>query len=218
MVHDYGADCNQCGSVPNAPVFVAYQGPGASHRILAIDPGSLDLGIAVYENGVLLHAELIEAPDIHGICPLCTMPCSHTSDPDLVTWYAERIRRIADGYEIDLVIAEMPVVFAKSGGGSQLLLIGAILGAVNQSSGVPNYWFKPSEWKGNKKKREHQLANLPLLSLPERALLPKKRKRDKTTPYATDPLDAALLGLWWLTMTKQRMMTYTRLQPGECVE
>lgn len=232
MVHDYGADCNQCGGngfltdaerkvKPGCPIsveFVLPPGPAAFHHILAIDPGSLDLGVAVYENGVLLHAELIEAPDIHGICPLCTMPCSHTSDPDLVTWYAERIKQVVTKYGISLIVSEMPVVFAKSGGGSQLLLIGAILGAVNHSSVVPNYWFKPSEWKGNKKKREHQLANLPLLSLPERALLPKKHKRDKTTPYATDPLDAALLGLWWLTMTKQRMMTYARLQPGECVE
>ena len=165
-----------------------------SERILAIDPGSVDLGIAVYENAVLIHSERIAAPDVHGICPLCTMPCSHMSDPDLVTWYAEKVKQVATKYKIGLVISEMPVVFAKSGGGSQLLLLGAIIGAINQSADVPNYWFKPSEWKGNKK------------------------KRDKTTPYATDPLDAALLGLWWLTKTKQRMMTYARLQPGECVE
>ena len=189
-----------------------------SQRILAIDPGSVDLGIAVYENAVLIHSERIAAPDIHSVCPLCAMPCSHASDPDLVTWYATRIKQVSTKYKIGLVISEMPVVFAKSGGGSQLLLLGAIIGAINQSSDVPNYWFKPSEWKGNKKKREHQLTNLPFLSQAERDLLPKIKKRDKTTPYATDPLDAALLGLWWLTKTKQRMMTYARLQPGECVE
>lgn len=189
-----------------------------SERILAIDPGSVDLGSAVYENAVLIHSERIAAPDIHGICPLCSMPCSHMSDPDLVTWYAEKVKQITTKYNIGLVISEMPVVFAKSGGGSQLLLLGAIIGAINQSSDVPNCWFKPSEWKGNKKKREHQIENLPFLSQEERGLLPKTKKRDKTTPYATDPLDAALLGLWWLTKTKQRMMTYARLQPGECVE
>lgn len=189
-----------------------------SERILAIDPGSVDLGIAVYENAVLIHSERIAAPAIHGICPLCTMPCSHASDPDLTTWYAMRIKQSTTKYNVGLVISEMPVVFAKSGGGSQLLLLGAIIGAIKQSSNVPNYWFKPSEWKGNKKKREHQLTNLPFLSQAERGLLPKTKKRDKTTPYATDPLDAALLGLWWVTKTKQRMITYARLQPGECVE
>lgn len=230
MFFDYRAD--QCGGdvfladaerkvKPGCPIsveFVLPPGPAAFNRILAIDPGSVDLGIAVYENAALMHAERIEAPDIHGICPLCTMPCSHMSDPDLVTWYATRIKQVATKYNIGLVISEMPVVFAKSGGGSQLLLLGAIIGAINQSSDVPNCWFKPSEWKGNKKKREHQIENLPFLSQAERDLLPKIKKRDKTTPYATDPLDAALLGLWWLTKTKQRKLTYTRLQPGECVE
>ena len=117
-----------------------------SQRILAIDPGSVDLGIAVYENAVLIHSERIAAPDIHSVCPLCAMPCSHASDPDLVTWYATRIKQVSTKYKIGLVISEMPVVFAKSGGGSQLLLLGAIIGGHMAKDG----WQRASmiKWHG----------------------------------------------------------------------
>lgn len=175
----------------------------APHRLLAIDPGLPDLGAAVYVDGVLalaVHVRITreQAERADGIVQLCDA--------------AERALGIhglalGDDRYPELVVAEWPQILrperavAKLGRfiDQQPLLnlsaVSAVMLDRAASWGAELARYRPDEWKGTVKKEAHQRAGLAQLSDDERARLPKMPLAGR---YLSDPLDAALLGLWWL--------------------
>lgn len=182
-----------------------------SDVLLAIDPGTRDIGIALYLSGELVLASWLKAePNELVRCPSCagkTDPCSHRSNPRLAHDMASEISRVIEYKRVDHLVCEVPVIFRAARGGQSLVRIAALLGAVSDrvmAEGGLVDWYQPSEWKGTKEKSVHQRYALQSLSPAERDRLPSFAGRDGVQRYRTDPLDAALLGLKWLHTAQRR--------------
>ena len=176
----------------------------APRRLLAIDPGLPDLGAAVYEDGVLAQA-------VHVV-----IPREQKERADAIVQLCDATERalgihglaLGDDRYPDLVVAEWPQIFLEGGSIKrregrtvtvqqylELAGVSAVMLDRAASWGAEVARYRPAEWKGNKPKPEHQRTGLAQLSDDERARLPKMPKAGR---YLSDPLDAALLGLWWL--------------------
>lgn len=183
--------------------------------LLALDPGTLSPGLALFESGVLLHAERV------------IIPASYAEREDGERWFlvscivAERATRLARGLrdEADAtmhIIFERPQWYAKTkskGDPNQLAGVAAVastvVGIVGQSYGLRVFSPTPAQWigqlpktcpycKANKKKcpeckgsawntpRGRRICSR--LSPAERALVPDQN----------DAIDAVGLGLFKL--------------------
>lgn len=182
-----------------------------SEVLLAIDPGTRDIGIALYLHGELVLASWLKAePNELVCCPKCAgkeASCPHRSNPRLAHDMACEVARVIDYKRVDQLVCEVPVTFLAARGGQSLVRIGAMIGAVSDrvlAEGGLVDWFQPSEWKGNTEKSLHQKFALQSLSPVERDRLPSFVGKDNVQRYRTDSLDAALLGIKWLHMAQRR--------------
>jgi hypothetical protein len=202
---------------------------------VALDGGWPDVGLAMYEAGVLTRAAHISLKELPpSVCPPCRLKrleCSHGQDMHGVTVLCDLIEEWlgTDALDAgspgmpDVFVAEEPVKFRQLGGGSgSLTKFGRVVAAMcDRAAAWPAevYRYYPSEWKGNTAKPLHQSIALTQLREEERGLLPHERvlKRARGAPdwrYKTDPLDAAALGLWFLTESRYRTPKFHGM-PGD---
>lgn len=182
-------------------------------RLLVVDPGLPDCGVVIYHDGVLTAAAHIKV--LHGTrwC-IEDRPCPHDTGPavalasligEIYTWAGPHL-----GGPPDAVVVEWPQIFHRGGilqgtTVQQMLDLAGVAGAVlalGQSQGAEVYRYTPQQWKGNAPKEEHQRLHLCMLTPEEREHLPRMPKAGR---ILSDPLDAALLGLWWLIHTGRRI-------------
>lgn len=137
----------------------------------------------------------------------------------------ERDMGIGPGAEPAVVLAEWPQILrperAKAKFGrfidqQPLLELAGVSAALLDraaSWGARCERYTPDVWKGTTPKAAHQRNGLAMLSEEERALLPRGPRSRR---YLSDPLDAALLGLWWLIKMGKRQPRYYN-RPAEFV-
>ena len=180
--------------------------------LLAVDPGLPDCGAALYRNAILERAAWVRVPaPVRG-------PSGHV-DATVALLDAIEATMGLEG-EPDMpavVLAEWPQILrperAKAKFGrfidqQPLLELAGVSAALLDraaSWGATCYRFTPDIWKGRVPKEQHQRNGLAMLSPDERALLPRG---PRTRRYLSDPLDAALLGLWHLHKTRAREPKY----------
>lgn len=185
------------------------------HRILALDPGLPDCGAALYEDGVLVGAvgPAVAIPVVP--CPLCgPRRCDHQHG------HARALTALCDavevalgvgvgGLKVDVAVSEWPQIWHHHGQIAPrtvqpLLDLAAVAGALLdrlEAQGAACYRVTPQQWKGSTPKPQHQRLGLARLTPQERDRLPRMARAGR---YLSDPLDAALLGLWWLERTGAR--------------
>lgn len=174
-------------------------------RLLALDPGVRDAGLAVFSAGELAAAWWLraEAPPL-APCDVCQQrrsPCPHSADPAQLAAMLDEARRLAgplDGF--GLVVTEWPYV---PGPGRRLdpapLLdlagLAAALCCEAVRAGARVLRYAPVSWKGNLRKDRFQCQILASLTERERERVPRS---ERTGKYRSDPLDAVGLGLFVL--------------------
>jgi len=183
--------------------------------LLALDSGFPDLGAALYRAGRLHAAAWVRVPPLEPApCPVCPRACEHGVLPSTMVKLADQLERDLDLCDLsqgDERIPEVTVVEwasqifslklarARSRGLSILTGLAAMIMDRSASWGAQTYHFTPSDWKGSLRKPVHQARAVAMLLPAERALLPFYHNEAGIQVYRSDPLDAAALGLWWLT-------------------
>lgn len=196
----------------------------APAHLLALDPGSPDLGIAIFRSGILISAYHIKVPRPDDArCPTCATPCRHGVEPALVVSLCDAIEKKLDG-EPTVVISEHPQIFQMrprpgqpegapfERGGRSLFLMCAVMAAMLDRAAAWRaacYQYTPAVWKGSKRKDEHQMIALASFTNQERARLPRSARKQY---FISDALDAAALGLWWHHRARYRQPAY-HMQP-----
>ena len=193
----------------------------AAPRLLAVDPGLPDLGAALYEGPTLLRAAWVRVP---------APGEGAAARVDALVALLDQMERdlgLEDGAGMPVVVlAEWPQILrperAKQKFGRfidqqpLLELAGVSAAALDRAAswGARCERYTPEEWKGTVKKAVHQRNGLAMLAPAELALLPRA---PRTRRYLSDPLDAALLGLWYLQQkTRAREPRYYS-RPAEFV-
>ena len=189
-------------------------------RLLAVDPGLPDCGAALYEGTTLTRAAWIRVP-----APRSTGSARVDALVALLDALELEMDLKGDAEMPGVVLAEWPQILrperAKAKFGrfidqQPLLELAGVSAALLDraaSWGATCYRFTPDQWKGRLAKEEHQRRGLAMLSEVERALLPRGPRSGR---YLSDPLDAALLGLWWLHRMRAREPRYYN-RPAEFV-
>lgn len=186
--------------------------------MLAIDPGNPDIGAAMFVEGVLERAAWVKVQRLKdGTCPACRFKgaCRHGIEPRIVTALCDELEQQMGFYGLppgssmipESVVIELPLYFDTDlGGGGPIGKLLMVVGAIVDRAaawGAAAYCYRPSEWKGTAKKEIHQELGLPRFSEQELALLPRVG-RGSGWKFASDSLDAALLGAWWLSASGAR--------------
>lgn len=187
--------------------------PPARDLLLAVDPGLPDLGAALFRGPDLVRAAWVRVPP--------PGPDARARVDALVAILDEMERAlglVGEGPMPGVVIAEWPQILrperAKAKLGRYidqqplLELAGVSAAALDRAAswGARCERYTPEEWKGVIKKPVHQRNGLAMFAPAELALLPRG---PKTRRYLSDPLDAALLGLWYLQQkTRARQPRY----------
>lgn len=189
--------------------------------LLAFDPGMPDAGVSLFRDSTLVRAAWVRVP----------APAAGASGrvDAMVALLDQLEMEMGIGVDTDtepgVVLAEWPQILrperAKSKFGrfidqQPLLELAGVSAALldrGASWGARCERYTPDVWKGRVKKAQHQRNGLAMLSEAERALLPRG---PRTKRYLSDPLDAALLGLWWLIKTRARQPRYYN-RPAEFV-
>jgi len=192
--------------------------PPAPARLVALDPGSPDLGIADYQDGVMVAAHHIQVPrPADARCPACWKPCRHGIEPALIVALCDEVERVLDVERKlpTVVLSEHPQIFqvqkgddGQGGsferGGRALFLMCAVMAALLDRAaawGAACYQYTPAVWKGVKRKDEHQRQALTYFTAAEIQRLPRSARAKY---FVSDALDAAALGMWWLSRAKFR--------------
>lgn len=189
--------------------------------LLAFDPGLPDAGAALYRSTVLVRAAWVRVP----------APAAGASGRvDALVALLDALERemgLQDAGPMPaVVLAEWPQILrperAKAKFGRYidqqplLELAGTSAALLDRAAswGARCERYTPDVWKGTVKKAQHQRNGLAMLSPEEREHLPRG---PKTRRYLSDPLDAALLGLWYLQeKTRARQPRYYN-RPAEFV-
>jgi len=181
----------------------------APRRLVAMDPGSPDVGIGDYRHGVLVGAHHVEVPRPDDErCPVCKVPCRHGIEPLLVMQICDQIEQVLGIAGLpaghpdlpEVVICEQLQTFGDMPErGARAVLLGcAVMAALLDRAlawGARVFQYTPAVWKGSKRKDLHQMQSLCLFTEAERALLPRS---PRAKYFVSDPLDGASLGRWWL--------------------
>jgi len=167
-------------------------------RLLALDPGTQDVGLAVLQDGVLVQATWVEKQARPARCGRCPGDCAHATLPLMRSRMVEALLQAAGPLAVyDLVAVEWPVVYQhQKAPADDLLQIAGVAAAVCAAAhqvGTPSWCFRPSEWKGKTAKDTFQAQILACLTGAELRLLPRAAV---TGRYLSDPLDAVGLGLF----------------------
>lgn len=177
----------------------------AQGRLLALDPGLRDAGLAVFAAGELAAAWWLraEAPLLApcAVCQRRRSPCPHAADPAQLGAMLDEARRLAgplDGF--GLVVTEWPYVPgpARRLDPAPLLDLAGLAAAVcceALRAGARVLRYAPVSWKGNRPKDLFQREILASLTEAEREHVPRS---ERTGKYRSDPLDAVGLGLFVL--------------------
>lgn len=177
----------------------------AQNRLLALDPGARDAGLAVFAAGELAAAWWLraEAPLLPAcaVCQRRRSPCPHSADPAQLAAMLDEARRLAgplDGFGI--VVTEWPYVPgpARRLDPAPLLDLAGLAAALcceAVRAGARALRYPPVCWKGNLRKDRFQCEILASLTEPERERVPRSERSGK---YRSDPLDAVGLGLFVL--------------------
>lgn len=183
-----------------ARLVAPHQQEPAQRKILALDPGTQDVGLAVVQDGLVVAALWVQRPSAPQRCDRCpTVPsCSHATLPLM---RARMVAALLDAAgpltAYDLVVAEWPQVYTwQKAPADDLLQVAGVAASICSAAaqeGVPAWCYQPREWKGVTKKDVFQAQILACLSGAELALLPRA---PQTGRYLTDPLDAVGLALY----------------------
>lgn len=169
-------------------------------RILALDPGTQDVGLAVVQDGQVVSATWVQRQAVPVRCDRCptAQACAHATLPLMRSRMVRALLQAAGPLAaFTLVAAEWPQIYSwQKAPADDLMQVAGVAAAVCAAAGdagVPAWCFRPSEWKGSTKKDVFQAQILACLSGAELALLPRA---PQTGRYLTDPLDAVGLGLY----------------------
>lgn len=192
--------------------------------LLAIDPGSPDLGAALFTGGRLIacaHIEIERAPDRQ--CPICAAPCRHAAESKtvarLMTALEAWVIRHLGEERPRFVVAEQPQSFIKRKRGpkgdwqfkasrtgsdrSVLLCHAAMVAALDMGRrwGSVGLQYSPATLKGSTPKEVWQAVQTGLMTPEERAIIPRMPRAQR---YNSDACDAACIGRVWLARAHQR--------------
>lgn len=191
-------------------------------RLVAIDPGSPDLGVAVFEDGVLVLCEWVRVQRLAApVCPPCERKlrdkCRHMVDPLVMVQICDEVEQLLGTPDLeagapgmpDVVVFEEPIKWGGTPGTGATTIgkLGRVVAALGDRAaawGARVYFYWPSEWKGNGNKQVHQTLALCCLSEEERKLIPRICEGEENWRYRSDPTDAAALGRWWLEQAGAR--------------
>lgn len=191
-------------------------------RLVAIDAGSPDLGLAVYEDGLLVQCEWVKVKRAAvKICPPCGRKgrdkCRHMADPLIMVQVCDEVEQLLGTPELeaggpgmpDVVVIEEPLNWggAMNSGAMSIGKLGRVVAALGDRAaawGAQVYFYWPSEWKGTTDKQIHQTLALCRMSEEERKLIPQICEGEENWRYRSDPTDAAALGQWWLEQAGAR--------------
>lgn len=182
-------------------------------RLIALDPGYPDCGVALFHHGRLVKASWCRTLKSEA-CPLCVrggQSCEHGRGYGVALLCDEVEREMGtsalpDGIET-VMVAEWVTIYHRKGERVDprgLFDTASVAGAMldrGAAWGAQTWRYTAPEWKGNWPKEAHQQQGLCHLSPEERGVLPRGPRSKK---YLTDPLDAALLGEWWLVRMRMR--------------
>lgn len=148
--------------------------------LVAIDPGLVCTGVAVFRDG-----SLYEAHAVRGLGPEYLL---ENRLDDMIT---RVLYRVDESEEADLV-CEWPQIYKGSREDPNgLLPLAAIVGGVLAFAWASTALYKPREWKGSVPKKIHQPRILDALKDHERGILEEIPKT-----YRHNAVDAVGLGLW----------------------
>lgn len=169
-------------------------------RILALDPGLCDIGLASVEQGRLTGAWWVRTHRQPARCKRCAQACDHATRPLAIgRTVAEALLTAGPIGRFDLVVAEWPKVYLGrkvAANPDDLLAMAGVVGAVNAAAaldGVATWHVLPEEWKGRERKDIFQTWILACLRDEELALIPRGAIAKR---YASDAVDAVGLGMW----------------------
>lgn len=174
-------------------------------RLLTLDSGRAT-GFALFQNGVLVAAQVLSAEDVRapaGPCPLPSCqahPCPHHASG--AGRLVGELRAAADLSSVDLGAVEVPELWRTTPDLPGLLRLagtgGALVGAL-YAAGVPAVLtFTPKQYRGGTPKDVSNMRTLAALAEEERRLVPRG---PRSGFYSPDACDAVQLGLWLLRRT-----------------
>ena len=172
------------------------------HRILALDPGGSDLGLALLEDGRLTRAWWVRAAGVVyrpcSRCPALLPQCEHAERPARRHAMAAAVLAAAPPLaSVDLLVAEWPVIYPQlpvpSAPLMDLAAVAQVILSAALAAGVTAWAYEPSQWKGRAPKDVFQTQILAALTADELRVLPRAPRAGY---YLSDPLDAAGLALF----------------------
>lgn len=169
-------------------------------RILALDPGLCDIGLATVEHARLTGAWWVRTARQPARCKRCAQACDHATRPLAIgRTVAETLLTAGPLARFDLVVAEWPKVYLGRkvvANPDDLLAMAGVVGAISAAAalkGVATWHVLPEEWKGRERKDVFQTWILACLRDEEIALIPRGAIAKR---YASDAVDAVGLGMW----------------------
>jgi len=188
--------------------------------LLALDPGSPDVGVALFASGVLIQAAHVKIKRKQDIaCPMCQEECRHQIESQTTSELCDAIETWIDlvmgkDKRPAIVLSEQPQAFQHKRGGQiirhhaasdrSILLCYGVMAAVLDRAigwGARAFQYTPAKLKGAMSKEQFQKRSMMIFS-------PVERNRIERRPCAgdlnSDAADAASIGLTWLLRTGYR--------------
>tara|TARA_R110000824_G_scaffold158565_2_gene332555 strand:+ start:1410 stop:1895 length:486 start_codon:yes stop_codon:yes gene_type:complete len=111
--------------------------------VLGVDPGLRKLGVAIYEDGELVHADTVRTAMHVGTGPACWLSA------------AKAVRLFCRGFQVDVLAIEVMQVDSRTKGAiiGDILELSGVVGAVAATVAAPVLAsYTPAEWKGQRPK------------------------------------------------------------------
>jgi hypothetical protein len=116
------------------------------NSLVAVDPGLHQCGVALWQNGRLVWADLVRNPDsVPGQGALCAREMGFAVGESVRPYTPKRLISGA----LPLVI-EVPQVYTRGRGGdpNDLIDLACVVGAVMANFNGAIYTYRPAQWKG----------------------------------------------------------------------
>ncbi len=153
-------------------------------KICAVDPGTKETGLALFEDGKLKHCKLLRAKTLTGMI-------SELANVDLPALFDEP----------DVVIVEQPTIYPRDGAkkSNALIKVSLIAGAAASAFGCGTWtavnFVEPRTWKGSVPKDIHNMRTLDKLD-PDELLVYTERTLYMPVGIVHNMVDAIGLGLY----------------------
>lgn len=113
-----------------------------AHRLLTVDPGTSDVGVAVLQDGLVMGAWWVEEHAAAARCPRCPVNCPHAQGPlQRSTMAGAVLDQAGELQRYDLVLVEWPQIYLHPGApADDLLDLAGVAAAVcyaAHAAGVP---------------------------------------------------------------------------------